>query len=67
MYKTKIDNNTLNNTILNMIQVLEQNQDKYVDEFPININPFSFTQEDIDKQKNWKKTSKINMQLKMII
>lgn len=60
MYKTKIDNNTLNNTILKMVKVLEENEDKYIDEFPININPFSFSMEDVEKQKSWKKTYKIN-------
>ena len=60
MYKTKIDNKTLNDTILKIINVLEENGDKYVDEFLIDINPFRFVQEDENKQKSWKKSYKIN-------
>ncbi len=43
LYKTKIENDTLNNAILGMINVLEKNGDKYEDNFPITINPYAFT------------------------
>ena len=43
LYKTKIDNQTLNNAILEMLNVLEKNGDKYNDNFPIAINPFAYT------------------------
>ncbi len=59
LYKSKIDTNTLNNTILKMVNVLEQNQDKYVDNFPISVEPFSFTLDTEEKQKKWKKANKI--------
>ena len=42
LYKTKIDDKTLNQTILNVVNTLEQNGDSYVDNFIININPFAF-------------------------
>ena len=42
LYKTKIDDKTLNQTILNVINVLEQNGDSYVDDFIIDINPYAF-------------------------
>ena len=42
IYKTKIDNNTLNNTLLKIAGVLEQNNSKYIDDFPIELS-FSFT------------------------
>ena len=42
MYKTKVDDNTLNQDILNMISVLEKYQISYSDTFPISINPFFF-------------------------
>ena len=35
LYKSKIDTNTLNDTILEVIKVLETNGDTYKDEFPI--------------------------------
>ena len=43
MYKTKIDDNELNISILNMIQVLEKYGVSYPDSFPININPYTYT------------------------
>ncbi len=43
LYKSKIDNDVLNASILNIIQVLEKYQSTYVDDFPISINPFAYT------------------------
>ncbi len=43
LYKTKIDTDTLNNSILELINVLEKNGDRYIDNFPIRINPYEFT------------------------
>lgn len=60
LYKSKIDNDTLNNTILKMVNVLEQNQDSYVDNFPIRVEPFSFNMEAEERQKSWKKANKID-------
>ena len=42
MYKTKVDTDTLNQDILNMINVLEKYSISYADYFPISINPFEF-------------------------
>lgn len=58
-YKTKLDNNTLNETILGMIQVLNNNGDSFTDTFPIKINPFEFNIGDEQKEKKWKQTNKI--------
>lgn len=60
LYKTKVDNQTLNNTILNIIEILEKNGDKYPDNLPITVEPFSFSSEDNEYIKNWKKKNKIN-------
>ncbi len=57
LYKTKIDANTLNNTILDLVTVLEKHNQKYVDSFPIKIEPFEFTIEGETLQK-WKETNK---------
>ena len=40
LYKTKIDDNELNNSILNIVNVLEKYQVSYEDSFPITIEPF---------------------------
>lgn len=62
LYKSKNNNETLNTTILNMIEVLEKNGDSYKDSFPIRINEdgnlyFDFDTE--DKTINWKKKMKL--------
>ncbi len=53
MYKTKIDDNELNISILNMIQVLEKYGVSYPDSFPISINPYTFTISD-EELAEWK-------------
>ncbi len=63
IYKTKIDNNRLNETLLKTAMVLEQNNSTYIDDFPIAINPFCFTYEDENKQKKWKIANKLDENL----
>ena len=58
LYKTKIDTNELNNTLLKITQVLEKNGDAYKDSLPINLEPFSFTIGEAS-QSEWKKDNKI--------
>lgn len=52
IYKSKIDNQTLNNTLLKVAEVLEKNGDKYKDNFPISISPIKFTIKE-ERLKNW--------------
>ena len=60
LYKSKVDNDILNNTILKMINTLEQNGDSYIDTFPIKINPFEFTFSSEERAIKWKQANKIN-------
>ncbi len=53
-YKSKVDNNTLNDTILKIINVLNEKNEKYDDTFPIKINPFEFTFENQEQEIAWK-------------
>ena len=62
LYKTKIDNLALNKTILNMINILEKNNDKYLDDLPIKVNPFEFTLEG-EFLSNWKKSNKMKEEI----
>ena len=55
LYKTKIDNQTLNKLILDIIQLLENNGDKYVDNLPLEIKPYRFKYDNEEKIKEWKK------------
>ena len=59
LYKTKIDDETLNNSILSIIQVLEKYGVSYDDDFPVNINSFQFTIEG-ETLSNWKKAYELD-------
>lgn len=63
IYKSKIDTDTLNETILRVANVLEQNGSKYIDNFPIKINPFTFTYNNEEREKSWKKANKLDENL----
>lgn len=59
LYKTKIDNETLNNTLLKLANLLEKNGDNYIDNFPIKIEPYEFSVGE-SEAKSWKKSNNIN-------
>ena len=60
LYKTKLDNDTLNSTILKLINLLSTNGDTYVDNFLLNIEPYSFRLNSEQAQREWKKANNIN-------
>lgn len=55
LYKTKVSNQILNDTILRLINLLSQNGDKYVDNFLMDVNPYRFKLTEEESQKKWKK------------
>ncbi len=59
MYKSKTDDAQLNDSILLMTNILVQNGNEYVDNFPISIDPFEFHFETEDELIDWKKKYKI--------
>ena len=59
LYKTKIDTQTLNDSILKIVNTLQKYKISYTDTFPINIQPFSFTISG-DELKNWKKDNELD-------
>ena len=59
LYKTKLEDKDLNDSLLKITQVLEANGDSYIDELPIKIEPFEFTIGD-ESAKTWKKENKIS-------
>lgn len=61
LYKTKIDNETLNNTILKMIKLLESNGDTYINNFPI-TSKYEFTLNSKEAIEKWKKQYNISEQ-----
>lgn len=59
IFKTKVSNQELNDAMVTLAEILEKNGDKYLDEFPISIEPFTFnfpSEEELDK---WKEKFKI--------
>ena len=60
LYKTKVSNETLNNTILKLLNILSTNGDSYVDNFLIDVNPYRFKLEEEDSQRKWKKANNID-------
>lgn len=59
IYRSRIENDLLNSTILNVINVLEQNEDAYRDAFPVAIYPeirFTLSEERIEA---WKRNQNI--------
>lgn len=63
IYQTKADDKALNDAIKIMIDILEENKDKYIDNLPIKIEPYSFTQASEESQKMWKKEYNIDENL----
>lgn len=59
LYKSKIDTDTLNESILNIIEVLEKYQVNYADSFPISIEPFTFKLEG-ERLASWKESNKLD-------
>ena len=60
LYRTTKDNQQLNNTILNIINVLDENGDKYTDNLILNVEPFGFSINDEEAIKKWKKNNSID-------
>lgn len=58
LYKTKLDDETLNNTILKMIKLLEANGDTYANNFPIDTD-YKFKSLSKEEITEWKKKYKI--------
>lgn len=56
IYRTKADEETLNNAIREMINILEENGDNFIDNFPINVEPYIFKYTNEITQKEWKKS-----------
>ena len=57
IYSTKADDEALNSAIEKLIEILEDNEDKFVDNLPIKVNPYEFTQETEEEQKTWKRNN----------
>lgn len=59
MYKTKVSDELLNNSILLVTNTLESNNDSYIDTFPISIEPFEFIFNSVEELSQWKEKYKM--------
>ena len=59
LIKTNISDEDLNKCILNLVNLLNEQQVGYKDDFPIKINPFEFTISG-EELENWKEKNKID-------
>lgn len=59
LYKTTKDNNELNKNIENIIDVLEENGDKYKDNLILKVNPYAFGTEDENTIIRFKKNNSL--------
>ena len=60
LYKTTSDNKKLNENIKNIIEVLEQNNDKFKDNLILQVSPFSYSVEDEEVIAAFKKNNNIS-------
>ena len=60
LYRTTSDDNQLNNNILNIIHVLEENGDSYVDNLILQVNPFSFSTDNEETIQRFKRNNGID-------
>ena len=60
IYSTKVTDAELNLAIEKFIEILESNKDKYIDNLPIKVDPFEFTEKDEESQKEWKKENNLD-------
>lgn len=59
IYKTKIENDKLNDVLLEVATILEKNGDSYYDSIPIDYETMTFTKSE-SSIKTWKKNNKID-------
>ena len=63
IYKSKIETEELNNTILQAINILEKNSDEYIDDFPISLTPLEYTFPDNEKIVTWLENNNLSTKL----
>ena len=59
MYKTKVEDDVLNKSILLMTNILEENGDSYINPFPITVEPYEYKFSSEEELSKWKKKYKI--------
>lgn len=63
LYKSKIETEELNNTILRAIDILEKNEDDYIDDFPIDISLMNYTFSKSESIVKWLENNNLDINL----
>ena len=62
LFKTKATEEEMNNAMLALAEILEKNEDTYIDEFPISIEPFQYHFDTEEALNKWRATYEISTQ-----
>lgn len=62
LFKTKATDEEINNAMLKLADIFEKNGDKYIDEFPISVEPFQYNFDSEEELNNWRDKYKISAQ-----
>ena len=54
LYKTKVSDSNMNSGLLVFAQILEKNGDKYIDDFPISVEPFAYNFDSDEELAKWR-------------
>ena len=54
LYKTKAKEEDIKSALLILAQILEKNGDKYIDEFPISVEPFQYNFDSDEELNKWR-------------
>ena len=60
LFKTKATEEEINNAMLILAEILEKNEDKYIDDFPITIDPFQYHFDNDEALNKWRNTYNIS-------
>lgn len=63
LYKSKIETEELNNTILRAIDILEKNEDDYIDDYPIDISVMNYTFSKSESIVKWLENNNLDINL----
>ena len=62
LFKTKATEEEINNAMLVLSEILEKNGDKYIDDFPISIEPFQYNFGSEEELNTWRNNHKIALE-----
>lgn len=62
LFKTKATEEEMNNSMLLLAEILEKNGDKYIDDFPISVDPFQYHFDSDESLNKWREENKISNQ-----